>query len=140
MPHPCLTCCAYFRVSFHWSEADSALGGQVPPALTQPLRSHELAMRGTSQARPRCIALDAEIGVRSRCSIHPVRPSVCAAVPASWDSGQPSPQCDKARLAHGLPALTPADWIWREGAANDGDGSPEDYGNAPPALPPPIAA
>ncbi|RBD00840.1 YkgJ family cysteine cluster protein, partial [Xanthomonas oryzae pv. oryzae] len=29
MAHPCLTCgacCAYFRVSFHWSEADPALG------------------------------------------------------------------------------------------------------------------
>ncbi|RBD09468.1 YkgJ family cysteine cluster protein, partial [Xanthomonas oryzae pv. oryzae] len=28
MAHPCLTCgacCAYFRVSFHWSEADPAL-------------------------------------------------------------------------------------------------------------------
>jgi Fe-S-cluster containining protein len=67
-------------------------------------------MQGTSREAPRCVALDAEIGVRSRCSIHPRRPSVCRDVPASWESGAASPQCDKARIAHGLPALTPADW------------------------------
>ncbi|HVI59646.1 MAG TPA: YkgJ family cysteine cluster protein [Luteimonas sp.] len=143
MPHPCLSCgacCAHFRVSFHWSEAEPALGGVVPVELTEPLRSHERVMRGTSQAQPRCIALDARIGEYSRCGIHPVRPSVCAAVPASWEFGEPSAQCDKARLAHGLPLLVPADWAWREAAANDGDDNPDDNGNEPPALPPPIAA
>ena len=38
--HPCLTCgacCAHFRVSFHWSEADPEQGGAVPAALTEPL-------------------------------------------------------------------------------------------------------
>jgi Fe-S-cluster containining protein len=117
MRHPCLTCgacCAHFRVSFHWSEADASLGGKVPIGLTEPLRRHERVMRGTSQPAPRCIALDAEIGVRSRCSIHPQRPSVCAAVPASWEFGAPSAQCDKARVAHGLPVLTSADWAWDE--------------------------
>ena len=112
--HPCLSCgacCAYVRVSFHWSEADPALGGLVPFELTEPLRTHERVMRGTSQAQPRCIALDADIGTYSRCSIHDRRPSVCALVPASWEFGAASAQCDKARIAHGLPALTPADWI-----------------------------
>jgi len=150
--HPCLSCgacCAYFRVSFHWSEADPALGGRVPPALTVPLRAHELAMRGTEGgAAPRCIALDADIGRYSRCSIHPVRPQACRDVPASWEFGAPSPQCDKSRIAHGLQALTPADWAWRE-AANDrqgppgsgaaGDDAPSDD-TPPPALPPPVAA
>lgn len=143
MPHPCLSCgacCAHFRVGFHWSEADPALGGTVPIELTEPLRRHERVMRGTSQPQPRCIALDAEIGVRSRCRIHPLRPSVCAAVAASWEFGKASPQCDRARIAHGLPALTPTDWIWRESAANDRDGHPDDSGNAPPIAPPPIAA
>ncbi len=113
MSHPCLTCgacCAYFRVSFHWSEADPALGGRVPFELTEPLRTHERVMRGTSQAQPRCIALDADIGRYSRCSIHERRPSVCAAVPASLEFGERSAQCDKSRLAHGLPLLTAADW------------------------------
>jgi len=148
MSHPCLTCgacCAYFRISFHWSEADPAVGGVVPPELTEPLRQHERVMRGTSQERPRCVALDADIGRYSRCGIHPVRPQACRDVPASYEFGAASPQCDKARLAHGLPALTAADWFWRE-AANDGDGNPDgsdnpnDGGNAPPAMPPPIAA
>ena len=59
-------------------------------------------MRGTSQSNPRCVALDADIGRYSRCTIHDRRPSVCALVPASWEFGQASAQCDKARLAHGL--------------------------------------
>ncbi|AXI83632.1 YkgJ family cysteine cluster protein [Xylella taiwanensis] len=113
MAHPCLSCgacCAYFRVSFHWSEADPALGGTVPIELTEPLRSHERVMRGTSQSHPRCIALDAEIGRHSRCTIHARRPSVCAAVPASLEFGARSQQCDTARRAHGLHILTEADW------------------------------
>jgi len=150
MPHPCLSCgacCAFYRVSFHWSEAEPALGGVVPPELTVALRSHERAMRGTASGTPRCVALDAEIGRYSRCSIHPVRPQPCRDVPASLEFGEPSRQCDNARVAHGLPPLTSADWIWREAAANDRDGNPDDDDAPndggtppPPALPPPIAA
>jgi Fe-S-cluster containining protein len=113
MQHPCLTCgacCAFFRVSFHWSEADPDLGGRVPLELTDSLRSHERVMRGTSQAQPNCVALDADIGRYSRCTIHDRRPSVCAAVPASWEFGAASAQCDKARQAHGLALLTANDW------------------------------
>ena len=36
MSHPCLrcgACCAWFRVAFHWTEADTVLGGAVPAAL-----------------------------------------------------------------------------------------------------------
>ena len=111
--HPCLrcgACCAHFRVSLHWSEAAPELGGYVPLALTEPLRQHERVMRGTHQEQPRCIALEAQIGVHSRCTIHPHRPAVCAELTASWETGQRSGQCDRARLAHGLPALTQADW------------------------------
>ena len=52
MPHPCLTCgacCAYFRVSFHWSEADPALGGRVPFELTAPLRLERIQQRMLEQ-------------------------------------------------------------------------------------------
>jgi Fe-S-cluster containining protein len=117
MAHPCLSCgacCAHFRVAFHWSEAEPALGGTVPAELTESLRVHELAMRGTSQSNPRCVALDADIGRRSRCTIHARRPSVCAAVEASLESGQRSAQCDRSRLAHGLHPLTEADWAHRD--------------------------
>lgn len=115
MSHPCLSCgacCATYRVGFHWSEAAPELGGQVPAELTETLDAHRLVMRGTWAAAPRCIALDAEIGVRARCSIHPQRPSVCREVPASLEdgTGPRSGQCDRARLRHGFPVLTEADW------------------------------
>lgn len=113
MPHPCLTCgacCAHYRVRMHWMETDAA-GGLVPHASTEAVSPHEVAMRGTWEASPRCIALDADIGRRSRCTIHALRPQPCRDVLASWEHGQASAQCDKARLAHGLPALTAADWI-----------------------------
>lgn len=142
MRHPCLTCgacCATYRVGFHWSEAEPSLGGVVPAALTEVLDPHRVVMRGTWAAAPRCVALDADIGTRSRCSIHPRRPSVCREVEASWESGRASPQCDRARIAHGLAALTPADWRWRDAAANDGpDGSDHDDDPSTPA--PPLAA
>ncbi|PJK14169.1 zinc/iron-chelating domain-containing protein [Lysobacteraceae bacterium NML07-0707] len=111
--HPCLTCgacCAHYRVGMHWSETEPELGGRVPVALTESLRLHERAMRGTCSNTPRCIALDAEIGRYSRCTIHPQRPSACEALPASWEFGAPSRQCDIARAAYGLPVLTAEDW------------------------------
>jgi Fe-S-cluster containining protein len=113
MEHPCLrcgACCAYFRVAFHWSEADAALGGCVPQELTEKLDPHRLAMRGTDAAQPRCVALQGVVGQAAHCGIYAQRPSVCREVPPSWESGAGSPQCDKARLAHGLPLLTPQDW------------------------------
>jgi hypothetical protein len=72
-------------------------------------------LRGASQAAPRCIALDADIGRTSRCTIHARRPSVCAEVQASWEFGLPSPQCDRARARHGLAPLSPGDWLAAEG-------------------------
>jgi Fe-S-cluster containining protein len=115
--HPCLSCgacCATYRVSLHWSEAEPALGGLVPPELTERIDGHQVAMRGTCWTKqPRCIALDAEIGVRSACRIHPLRPQACRDVAASWEFGEASPQCDKARRAHGLPVLAPEDWATR---------------------------
>lgn len=91
-------------------EAEPATGGQVPPELTEKLDPHRLAMRGTQAYHPRCAALEGRVGVAVRCSIHPQRPSVCREVQPSWEFGEPSAQCDKARMIHGLPPLTPEDW------------------------------
>jgi Fe-S-cluster containining protein len=112
--HPCLTCgacCAHYRVAFHWLESDAATPGGVPAGMAETLDAHRLCMRGTHAAPIRCIALDADIGRSSRCTIHPRRPSVCRDVAASWESGVASTQCDRARMAHGLRPLVPGDWV-----------------------------
>ena len=82
----------------------------MPQELTEKLDPHRLAMRGTNAAMPRCVALQGTVGKAARCRIYPQRPSVCREVQPSWEFGATSPQCDKARLAHGLPLLTPGDW------------------------------
>ncbi|MGH8033286.1 MAG: YkgJ family cysteine cluster protein [Luteimonas sp.] len=113
MSHPCLSCgacCAYFRVGMHWSETDAAPGGGVPVAMTEAFGPHQAVMRGTWEQRPRCIALDAQIGVHSRCTIHARRPDACRQVQASWECGVASDQCDRARIAHGLTPLRAQDW------------------------------
>ena len=140
--HPCLTCgacCTQYRVAFHWLESDAATEGGVPAALTERLDGHRLCMQGTHSAPIRCVALDAQIGVYSRCSIHPNRPSVCRDVDASFEYGLASDQCDRARIAHGLPVITQADWRWRDAPGNDDQ--PDDNGNSPsPPRLPPLAA
>ncbi len=113
----CGVCCASYRVSFHWSETTLHEHGWVPHELTEPLRRHEVAMRGTSSRSPRCIALAGTPGVDARCSIHGRHPSCCRAVAPGDD------QCVRARVRHGLPPL--ADWQIAE-SANDPD---------PPASP-----
>lgn len=113
MSHPCLrcgACCATFRVSFHWSEAQPDNPDGPPPELVMPLRRHELAMRGTEGKHPRCAGLRGTIGVDGHCGIYPQRPTACREVEPSWEFGRHSPQCDKARAAHGLKLLTPEDW------------------------------
>ncbi len=114
MQHPCLrcgACCAFFRVAFHWSEAEASLGGAVPPQLTEKLDPHRLVMRGTHAAPMRCVALQGTVGKAAHCGIYAQRPSVCREVQPSWESGAASPQCDKARMAHHLPVLQPQDWL-----------------------------
>lgn len=118
MNHPCLrcgACCAYFRVAFHWSEAESFLGGTVPSERTVKLDPHRLAMRGTDRRHPRCEALLGQVGEQASCAIYIERPSVCRELLPSWEHGAPSPQCDRARQAHGLAPLRPEDWGGPEG-------------------------
>lgn len=118
MAHPCLSCgacCAHFRVAFHWSEAEPSLGGAVPPELTEKLDPHRLAMRGTKARQPRCVALRGRVGEAVHCAIYARRPSPCVALAPAWEHGEPNPQCDRARAAHGLPPLTPDTWIDRDG-------------------------
>lgn len=113
MSHPCLrcgACCATFRVSFHWSEAQPHNPDGPAAELVMPLRHHEFAMRGTEGSHPRCVGLQGTIGLDGHCGIYPNRPSVCRQVEPSWEFGRHSLQCDKGRIRHGLKPLTPEDW------------------------------
>jgi Fe-S-cluster containining protein len=98
----CGACCAKYRVSFYWAEADDGpdgaddRGARVPAALTEPLTPHLRCMRGTSSKTPRCIALEGDIGRSVGCGIYDQRPSVCREVMPG------DPQCLKARAEHGI--------------------------------------
>ncbi len=107
----CGACCANFRVSFHWSEADPEQGGEVPPPLTVPVDPYRVAMRGT-EARPvRCVALQGDVGGCVACTIYAQRPTPCRDFAVSWANGVRNERCDQARAAWGLPPLTVED-VW----------------------------
>lgn len=111
--HPCLrcgACCAHYRASFYWAEADDVSPNGVPVELTTKLTPHLRVMLGTDQPSPRCIALEGVIGQQVACTIHPRRSSVCREYPPSFEDGTANPRCDQARAVHGLPPLGPDDW------------------------------
>lgn len=105
----CGACCAMFRATFHWSEAEDG-GGTVPVEMTVDIDSFRRAMLGTERRESRCVALEGEIGTRVRCTIYERRPSVCREFPVSWEDGTANDKCDRARQRAGLPPLA-ADWL-----------------------------
>jgi uncharacterized protein len=106
----CGACCAFFRASFYWAEADDVTEGGVPVHLTRKLNHFRRAMIGMEGSAPRCTALEGTVGESVRCAIYGNRPSVCRDLEAAWANGRPNDRCDKARAAWGLPPLTPDDW------------------------------
>lgn len=94
----CGACCASFRVSFYWAEADDG-GGTVPAHLTEQRDAFHRCMKGTWASQPRCIALQGEVGQEVSCGIYPLRSSTCRAV----EEGDA--QCRRARELCGLPVL-----------------------------------
>ncbi|MEN4805001.1 YkgJ family cysteine cluster protein [Pantoea agglomerans] len=105
--NPCVSCgacCAHFRVSFYWAEADDA-GGPVPTALTEPLSLLMRNMRGTNDRAPRCVALEGDIGGCVSCGIYEQRPTPCREFSMSGEAGIHNEACDRARARYGLPAL-----------------------------------
>ncbi|ABC27988.1 predicted Fe-S-cluster oxidoreductase [Hahella chejuensis KCTC 2396] len=104
--NPCLSCgacCASFRVSFYWAEADAESGGVVPLEFTEKLNPWRSVMIGTNQPQPRCHALCGDIGGYTTCSIYEQRPTPCR----EFEAG--SEGCLKARAKHGL-SLDLSDW------------------------------
>lgn len=91
----CGACCAAFRVSFYWAEAD-AFG--LPAPLVEQIGPWYACMAGSNAASPRCHALAGELGKAVSCTVYEQRPSPCREV-------QPGDgRCISARRHHGLPA------------------------------------
>ncbi len=106
--NPCIACgacCAFFRASFYWTEADATAGGSVPQELTHQLTPHLVVMKGTDSSQPRCVCLRGTIGEQVQCAIYPLRSSVCRDFPFAWQDGIANERCDRARAAWGLPPL-----------------------------------
>ena len=98
----CGACCAFFRVSFYWAEAEAR---GIPADLTEPINPRFSCMAGTNQRAPRCDALAGEVGQRVGCTIYEHRPAPCREVQPGDD------QCNKARAGYGLPAIEA--WCWQ---------------------------
>lgn len=96
----CGACCAFFRVSFYWAEADDVSEGTVPSDLTEPVGPFHRCMRGTATSPVRCVALRGEVGQGVGCAIYDRRSSTCREVMPG------DAQCLKARRGHGLPTPT----------------------------------
>ena len=130
--NPCITCgacCAYYRASFYWSEADGSTGGTVPVELTEKLNDFRRVMCGTNQKNPRCVALLGEIGTSVGCSIYELRSSICRDFDVSWLNGVHNERCDRARQAWGLEPLP-------EPAFTPDENSDDPQHTAPPKRPP----
>lgn len=92
----CGACCAFYRVSFYWTEADDAPGGTVPVGLTEQVNAHRRCMQGTASRQPRCVALQGVVGQSVSCGIYAQRSSTCKEVMPG------DAQCLKARAGLGL--------------------------------------
>jgi len=101
----CGACCAAFRVSFYWAEADDAPGGWIPVEATEQLTPTMRCMRGTSSKTPRCAQLSGPVP-GGLCKIYEQRPSPCRELEPYDSDGQPTDQCTRARAVYGLPPLS----------------------------------
>ncbi len=92
----CGACCAHYRVSFHWREADQR--GLDDGSLVQISPWH-VCFAGTEKHPVRCAHLVGDVGGQVACRVYDQRPGPCRSVEPG------DQQCLKARAAHGLPAL-----------------------------------
>jgi len=129
MVNPCLTCgacCAFYRVTFYWRERSDHQSNGVPEELCEDFNDFRCAMKGTNQPNPRCLSLLGIIGKHVFCKIYWRRPTVCRDIEPSYKNGYPEIKCDKARIAYGLPPLSPE--IWKK--------KPQGNDNSPYIFPP----
>ena len=92
----CGACCAHYRVSFYWQEAEQR--GLDVGRLVQvtPLR---VCFQGTDTPPSRCVHLAGEVGSCASCTIYDQRPTPCREVQTGDE------KCLRAREAHGLGPL-----------------------------------
>lgn len=110
--HPCLkcgACCAFYRVSFHWSETLQE-SFNVPIEKAAAITPHIMSMNGTNISQPKCESLLGDVGKSVRCVIYENRPSPCRNFSASYENGERNVRCDQARLSKGLHPLSLRDW------------------------------
>ena len=92
----CGACCAHFRVSFYWAEAESR---GLPERLIQALTPFMACLAGTQSKTPRCDALAGTVGEQVTCTVYEQRPEPCREV-------QPGDEkCLRARARHQLGPL-----------------------------------
>ena len=112
--HPCQkcgACCASYRVSFYWLEAEPDVENSVPIEWTEEVNLRFRCMKGTNKKHhPQCAALSGRVGQTVGCQIYLNRPSPCRNFKASFEDGYHQPRCDEARAKHGLKPLTKYDW------------------------------
>lgn len=116
LAHPCQNCgacCAFFRVSFYWREAEKQDSDHpVPPDYWLDANPQARVLKGTEQKHnPKCIALNGRIGEFVSCEIYSHRPTPCRNFEASYETGLHNSRCDQARAKHGLKPLTRQDWV-----------------------------
>lgn len=113
--HPCQSCgacCASYRVSFYWREAEKTDSAHpVPPKYWLDANSQTRILKGTeNKHHPKCIALKGRIGEFVGCEIYANRPTPCRNFQASYEDGKHNPRCDEARAKHGLKPITKQDF------------------------------
>ena len=113
--HPCQkcgACCAFYRVSFYWREAEPLdTTNPVPEGFWKESSDNQRCLIGTDQKhKPKCTALGGKIGEFVYCTIYENRPTPCRNFMASYENGYHNPRCDEARAKHGLRPLCKSDW------------------------------
>ncbi len=112
--NPCLgcgACCAHYRVSFFWTEANDSELGSVPVDLTEDLTPFIRCMKGTNSSHPRCAALLGTVVQAVACTVYDLRPSPCHQFGLTWSDGivrfdvADLIRCGYAREACGLEPL-----------------------------------
>lgn len=94
----CGACCAHYRVSFYWQEAEQR---RLDFSSLHQISPWRVCFSGTESLPCRCAHLSGTVGQQVSCGIYAQRPSPCREVQAG------DAKCLRARAAKGLPLSPP---------------------------------